>query len=413
MNCISIGDYIVMLSTVKKYSKNFIYIIFSIYIITILLQNTSIYRIESILENIVKIVRYCCYFIFIIKIFLDWKNGKSKITLIMIGITILSIIIYYFSKNKKLLILTILLCSLRNTNKDKLIEVGLKTYIIVFFMIVISSLLNLIPDWTYPKEQILRHSLGFYYPTITIAFYLMIVLMYVYLRKNKITIYEIIILQTLNVFLYKYTDGRTSFILATIILVFVLLKKISIINTILKNNIFKYILKICCYILPVLSLTFILLMVYLYGINNSFSYRLDDILSNRIELSYEALKEYKITLFGQQIQWKGWGGIGYDENINLKGYTYNFVDNSYVRLILDCGVIFTVLVIVGYTSILIKNYKSSNYWNILIIFVILCIAEIEPCLVDFNSNIFLIWFIPLIEYKPIRKLDYSNINKHR
>lgn len=402
-----------MLNKIKEYAKNYIYIVFCIYVVTILLQNTSLYRVESIVENIVKLVRYCCYLFFLIKIFIDWKKGLNKITLTIIGMAILSIVIYFFSRNKKLLILTVLLCSLRNTDTDKLLKIGLKTYIVTYFLIVIGTLLNLIPDWIYPKgDDILRHSLGFYYPTITVAFYVMMILMYVYLRKDKISVYEIIIWQTVNVFLYKYTDGRTSFILVTIVLAFVLLRKIRLFNLLFKNNICKLVIKTCCYILPTLSLVFILVMVCLYGMNNEFSYELDEILSNRIEFSYRAFEEHEITLFGQDIDWKGWGGVGFDDSIDLKGYTYNFVDNSFVRIILDCGVIFTIFVIIGYTILLKKSYDGKEYWKIFVIFIILCIAEMEPCLADFNSNIFLIWFIPFLKYKPIEKFSYENIKNY-
>lgn len=399
-----------MFDKLKKYSKNVIYFIFSVYLITILLQNTSTYAIESSFEVAIKIVRYLCYICFIIKIFLDWKNGKNKITISMIAIGVLSLIVYYFSKDKKLLILTILLCALRNTDKEKLIEIGMKTYVIVFFTVVIGSLFNLIPDWVYIQRQTSeRHSLGFIYPTITSAFYLALVMMYVCNRKNKIKVYEIFILEMINVFIYKYTDGRTSFLLATIVLLAILIKKIKIVNVIIHSKFSKNMLKVLCYILPAFAMIFILLFTYLYSIDSNIANSANRILSNRLDLNVQAFNNYKITLFGQDISWKGWGGVGHDPDIDLENYTYNFVDNSYVRIIFDYGVIPSLLIIIGYTIILIKNYKNNDYRSIFILIIMMLMAEMEPCLVDFNSNIFLIYFVPLMEYKPIEKLTYKNI----
>lgn len=393
---------------IKKCAQNYIYIAFSIYLVTILLQDTSLYRISGMIENLVKFFKYACFFSFCIKILIDLMK-KNKISIVMICMMVLSIIIYFSSGNKKLIILMILLLSLRDTDENKLLSISAKTYLITYLIIVIGSLLNLIPDWTYETlNGSERHSLGFYYPTITVARYLMIVLMYVYLKKDKINVFEIILFQIINIILYKCTIGRTSFILVTLILFFALLRKIHFIKLILKTRIFKYLTKICCYILPTILLIFILAMTYLYGTNNSIAYKLNDLLSNRIEFSYKAFQEYKVTLFGQNIRWYGWGGVGYDESIDLEGYTYNFVDNSYVRLILDCGIIATIVVITGYTLLLVKNNKEKNYWKIFIIFIILCLAEIEPCLIDFNSNIFLIWFLPLLESKTSKFSEYNN-----
>ena len=386
-----------MSNKMRECAKNYIYIVFSMYIVTILLQDTSLYRTEGIFENIVKIIRYTCYFFFGVKILANLIK-KTKISIVMICLMTLSIIIYFVSKNKKLLILMLLLLSLSNTDSNKLLNIGFKTYFITYLLIIVGALLNLIPDWTYAHlNGNQRHSLGFYYPTIAVARYLMIVLMYVYIRKDKINFLEIILLQIMNVFLYNYTIGRTSYILVTCVLLLVLVKKIRFVRLIAKSKTFSVLTKICCYILPTVLLLSILVMTHLYGINNNIAYKLNDILSNRIKYSYKAFQEYELTLFGQNIKWYGWGGVGYDESIDLEDYTYNFVDNSYVRLIFDCGIVTTAVVIIGYTMLLVKNYKEKNYWKILIIFIILCMAELEPCLVDFNSNIFLIWFLPLLE----------------
>ena len=392
--------------------SNSIYIVFCIYIVTMLLSETSISILDEIFENIIRIIRYFCYFFFIAKAFWNWKNGKNKITLTMFLIGILFLIIYYFSGKKNLLIMFIALISLKNTDKNKIIKAALITYIITYSLVIFASIIGLIPDWTYTRGETIRHSFGFSYPTITMVYYLMIILMYIYTRKSKITIYEIIILEIINVFLYNSTAGRTTYILVTIVLILLVLKKAKFLDFLLKKDIFQKMLKGCCYIIPTLAIIFILAMSYLYSINDSFAISMNKMLSNRLQLTCTAFQDYDVTLFGQDTQWNGWGGFGYSENIDTKNYVYNYLDNSYARLILDYGVIFTILVIMGYTILLIQNYKKKDYWMIFIIFIILVLSELEPHLIDLNKNIFVICFIPLLEYKPIEKLAYSNITKN-
>ena len=392
--------------------SNSIYIVFCIYIVTMLLSETSISILDEIFENIIRIIRFVCYFFFIAKAFWNWKNGKNKITLTMFLIGILFLIIYYFSGKKNLLIMFIALISLKNTDKNKIIKAALITYIITYSLVIFASIIGLIPDWTYTRGETIRHSFGFSYPTITMVYYLMIILMYIYTRKSKITIYEIIIMEIINVLLYNSTAGRTTYILVTIVLILLVLKKAKFLDFLLKKDVFQKMLKGCCYIIPTLAITFILAMSYLYNINDSFAISMNKMLSNRLQLTCTAFQDYDVTLFGQDTQWNGWGGFGYSENIDTQNYVYNYLDNSYARLILDYGVIFTILVIMGYTIILIQNYKKKDYWMIFIIFIILVLSELEPHLIDFNKNIFVICFIPLLEYKPIEKLAYSNITKN-
>ena len=129
--------------------SNSIYIVFCIYIVTMLLSETSISILDEIFENIIRIIRYVCYFFFIAKAFWNWKNGKNKITLTMFLIGILFLIIYYFSGKKNLLIMFIALISLKNTDKNKIIKAALITYIITYSLVIFVSIIGLIPDWTY------------------------------------------------------------------------------------------------------------------------------------------------------------------------------------------------------------------------------------------------------------------------
>ena len=93
-------------------------------------------------------------------------------------------------------------------------------------------------------------------------------------------------------------------------------------------------------------------------------------------------------------------GDGYG-HINKENFVYNYVDNSYARVLFDYGVIGTIIVIAIYTSVLAKSYKDKNYWLIFAIFGILVLASMEVCLINIDRNIFLIMFIPALQGKKI------------
>lgn len=382
--------------------ENIFCIIYCIY--TVLMINESVIAILTNVRSdiITELTSYCIMF-FVLKIIIDVIRGY-QITWYMAISVVVSICVYWFSDNMILMYLVILMIAVRGIKKEKIIKITLVIDIIYFFLTIYGTLKNILPDWVYFREGDIRHSLGFSYPTVTMGFFLSIVMMYIFLRKSKIQIYEIGILAILNIILYEYTAGRTSFYLINLILIVSLLSKNTILVDKFKNNIvFKKILKILCYALPTIFLISILLVTILYANNNKFIYKVDDILSNRIKLTLKAFEENNITLFGEQIVWKGWGGYGYLNSINTKNFNYNYVDNSFARLLFDYGIIGTILIIALYTAVLVKANKQKEYWLIFQIFIILILANMEICLVNINRNVFLLTFMLILEGKDLNK----------
>lgn len=106
----------------------------------------------------------------------------------------------------------------------------------------------------------------------------------------------------------------------------------------------------------------------------------------------------------------GWGGYGHKE---IENFNYNFVDISYAKIILDYGLIFTILILGGYTAILVKNCKEKNYWMFCAICFVLIWALVEPYIIDIGRNVFVISLMPLLEIGKINNLDYRNIFKKK
>ena len=292
--------------------EKLVYIFWGIYLLTLILKNTSMVMLNDTYDLILKGVRYMCYIIFATKIFVDWKNGE-KITASFILLFALAIIIDIVSKNRDLVFLISILFALRKLDFYKLVNIAFKVNFFVFFIIISLSLMNVFPDWTFINRgsNIVRHSLGFSYATDAIGIYLSIICMYFYIRRSKATIYELVILETINVFLYSYTDGRTSFLLISIILFIQLLTKLNFVKEMFNTKLVQQSLKIICYSLPIILFISLHGLTYMYANNNSFAIKANKMLSGRMNYTYQAYKNYKITLFGQDIEWQrmGWTRI--------------------------------------------------------------------------------------------------------
>ncbi len=357
---------------------------FCFYMILQLLSITSIFFGQNQLEIYLKICRYICYSIFALNIIAERKNiSKEEIILVL-----LSIIISYISKNKSLIITLLIIMAIKKIDLEKIFKTVYKSLIIIFFTIIILSILQLIPDWTYMRGNIVRHSMGFIYPTDCASVFLMLTLLYLYNNKLNITWYHFAWIEIVNIFLFKCTDSRLSFLLINFALIVAVTMKIKKFKTYLTKNQTRKKLRIIAYIMPIFFLVLTNYLIFLPTKSVIFE-RADTLLSRRIINSKNAYEKYGIHPFGKKIEWKGWGGYGYIKT--EKNYEYNYVDNSYARILLEYGIIFTIILVYGYIKLLLYC-SDKNIVLYIIIGIILIWSFVEPCIVNISRNIFVISF---------------------
>lgn len=394
---------------IKKLTlDNLIYICWSVYIFASFLNIVGIFFASENCQLLLKIVRYVCYIIFSIKIFYDWKKGE-KITISILISTLVTIAIAFFAKNRSAFFILLILVALRKMEFDKLIKIAFKIFMVSFLVIISLAMLGIIPNWQFSRGMTPRYSLGFIYATDAIGMYLVIILMFFYTKKSNSTKTELLILEVINVFMYSYTNGRVSFILISTILFLQFLSRFQFIKDIFYNNFVQKCLKIICHTLPVILFMGLHLIVVMYASNNLVANKVNKILSNRVKLTYQAYRNYDMKLFGEKINWNGWGGYGYKEQNNDQDFTYNFLDSSYASIVFDYGLILSCMVILGYRKILITNYKDKNYWLVITIIFVLLWSFIEQHIINLGKNVFVLTFIPLLELGPINRLSYNNI----
>ncbi len=380
------------------------YFIFGIYISTFLLSYTCVYLTSANLALFVKYTRDFCYLCFLAKIVLDLKFDQ-RIYIKIIFFLFLTLFVWLSSSHRDLILIGIVMLAYKNMNLKKLIKISYIVNVFLFMCIVSLSFFKIIPDWTYLRGDVVRHSLGFQYTTISIGCYLSIVLMFIYLKSSSIKIFQIIFLECINFVLYFYTNGRLSFLLITIILSIAFLVKFRFIKKIFASNFVRKTCSFLNYVLPI-SLFFIVIIVSkMYTPSNSFLNNLDNITSFRISLTHKALEAYEISLFGSNIEWIGYGGVGY---VNKEYFVYNYVDTSYARILLDYGLIITLVILYLYTMLLRKKWQEKKYYEWFIICCVLVWGLLEPYLFNIGRNIFIIDFL---EFFTRRRKGDDNIEK--
>ena len=135
---------------------------------------------------------------------------------------------------------------------------------------------------------------------------------------------------------------------------------------------------------PVVTAIFAILLHAFYNPQNTIYFQLNKLLSGRLALGQNAMSEYGISLFGKDIEW-----IGFNMEETLRG-TYNYVDCSYVKILLDHGILFLGIVLLAYAYMLKKSIQKKQYYYTWILMIIMIFCITEPRLFDITFNPFIV-----------------------
>lgn len=339
------------------------------------------------LNKCLKVFRYCIYTLFIIDFIIDFIKKERKLNLVLTLTFIPAFFTVLFAGNYDILFLWILMCVFSKFEFKQALKFAFYGMIISFITVILLCVFKLIPDWTYLRHDgKVRHSLGFNYPTPLSTIFMFIILIYSYINNFKFPIWKILIEMLATCLIFYYSDSRTGFLLTMIIIVVTLFLNLPFKKLNLDKGMQNKAVKSILMLLPVISCVVFLLCVYFYSKEISFFNKLNDLLSGRLYYSWQGFEEHNVTLFGEKIKWFGWGGFGYKEVENFK---YNYIDNSYLNIMFNYGIVNLLLSIIAYVYMIKKSIDKKDYYLIFVIMICLINAMIEPYLIYYNFNLFI------------------------
>ena len=216
---------------------------------------------------------------------------------------------------------------------------------------------------------------------------------YLWIRAKKITWGEIFAIGALDVLIYSFTGSNTTLIGITLLLAFAVFLKIWVM---LKNNkLFssesKNPLKTCasginnflafCFRYSfVVFAAFSIALAMLYNVGNPILYRLNGMLHLRVSLGHKTFSEYGVHLFAPEIPI-------YGAYSSADGY-YNFLDCSYIVLLLLNGILPLLFYLLSMTVVQLRQKKYYLGIAILAVCALVCIEEHH--LSELPSNFFLL-----------------------
>ena len=297
---------------------------------------------------------------------------------------------------------------------NKVITIFLAIISISLFIIAIGSQTNILNNLMYiTADGDSRISFGIHYPTNFASYILFLCLAWTGIRKKRITFMELLLMFSISKCVYHYCGARTSslcIILFTVILfLYKLMYMLSNERTHKISLFAKNISFILCLAVP-FCILLSLLSAYLYSPDNKVLAKLNTYLTNRLVIGKNYFDTTDIKLFGQSIDMGGNGGFTFSllnySSIGKSGY--NFIDSSYLSILLRYGLFVFICVMILFTLTLFVARKHHDYVTLIIIVIITVHSIMEHHLLDFNYNPFL--FLLISSYYG-RHINKNKLNK--
>lgn len=349
----------------NKEKRRCIYeIAFVMYLAELILFNSMYGKMEQ-LGKLFVLVRLTAYLLVCSKLLLDFLARTYTLKEISV-IGVISTFLLWVSLhtgNKAILIYWAFIVGAHDVEYGKLIKWSCIVHVLCLGFVIGSSYAGILENRIYQPGGRERQSLGFQFTTESSNYFFYTILMWIYWRKEKITWKELGGLFFFAVFLFYATDTKNAFGLSCIALALsALLKKSQWLREYHKSY---TILGVGC--VPFLSYSIFQLSVR-YSPRIPWMSSFNKLISGRLMLGKSGYEKYGVPLWGQRIEWIG-GTAGY-EGINK---AYNYVDSSFMQILLNLGLVFLLLLVVLFMILGVKTaIKKDTY-----LFAVICILAVH------------------------------------
>ena len=354
---------------------DFYLIVCTLYIF-IRIMGTSLYK-NGGTEGLFKICLWAIYFAMAGKILMDFLYNEYSIkeTCVLATISFLLFVNMRTTGIKDAFIYWIFIIGSKGTDYKKVMKWAAIAHFAALFSVIGGCSIHVLDNVIYLHGNRIRESLGFTYTTEPANFFFYAVLIWLYFRNKKIQWAELILLIIVDVFIFKKTGTQSAFTLTLMaIFIFAAVKSFPWVGS------WKVGYSWLTALIVPFMVGFIFYTTCRYDPSASWLNKLDRLLNSRLQLGQAALEKYGIPVLGQQIRWIG--------GANAHWGRYNYVDSSFVQILVNYGWVFFCLLIIG-LLFYEKAISDHQDFYLMIVFGMLVIhATFDPQLIWIMFNSF-------------------------
>lgn len=293
-----------------------------------------------------------------------FKNYTAQLLVFFLFGLCISFTSFYVTKDKTILNILLIMFFFSSYSKKTVVKSFLVVNILSFAIIIISNKLGLLNSVFVQNGSFssIKNSLGFIHPNTLGITLLIINLLLVYLYREKLKVWHVLGINFINLYFYHFSGARTS--MALIILTYIMwaLFKYSTVRLLTPG---KLVLAYSILILFLFFFSYYSSMSSSLFVTKTFLSHLDELLTGRLTLGNMFIQEYGINLVGHQVSFSS-----LDNLIYSTGNNYRILDNSYLKLLINYGLIVSISYIFLNIATVYKSIKTENDFWILIPFTI-------------------------------------------
>ena len=315
-------------------------------------------------------MRVACYALLLLVIIVEFRNHERSLTSLLLVI-FLTVSVFQFDRLVLLDTVVFVFCG-RYRDFSKLAKITIMVVVAMLLLVILSSRIGLINDYTIGSAGgRFRHYLGFRYALRGPQLLFSVTTLVVYLKEGHLRYLGIAALILSNLILFVLTDSRSIFYLALILFILCVLPK-GFIERICSNRLVGTVLVSSFILAAAVSI----LCTAMYNPDISWMNVLDssDYLAGRLSMGKQALDNYGIALFGQEVETVGRG-------LDLNGQRYSgsffYIDSLYIRLLVNYGFVAFLAFVGGFTLVMHNAWKSKMWWIL-----IPCVIVAMHCMFD-------------------------------
>ena len=363
-----------------KRSKNLseiIYLIAFVLWMLIALLKLTYFKDLIPMDGISRAVQYSVLLLLLVKLIRDFEFSVGSA--IEVFVYLLFMFIAYSGGRLAVPVSFALIYSAKNVSFEKLLKVTLILQALVFAVTVVCSQIGILEDFIWDAGSRDRHGLGYTHSLLGSHFVLFMFLILVVLI-GKMTVWATVLILAANYLMYVFTDSNAPLILAA---GFVVLSWMARLLEKYMKPIRVFSWMTAC--VPMLFWGIGVWIVNTASWDSVILNKANIFLHGRLSLMCAAWNNYGMTLFGQKIKWVGESTVK-----NNPDLIYNYVDNAYMQSMFNYGILFMILLCVGFGIVLYRNMQKGNYLMVAALAVVLVHGLLNPQLVELAYNPFLL-----------------------
>ena len=361
--------------------KNYLFYLAYIFYVSSLMFNSSAYISYSQANILIALGIKFAFMLIVLKVLADFFTGeyKAKEYIFFSFGSVVLLLIYLNSHEGTPIVIWTFIWAAKNINPEKIAKLAVIVMTCCFLIILFSCFAGIVENKIFIRSNgENRYSIGFDYATNPANYFLAITLIFIYLRKDNFSLMEATVIIGISFMLFIITDTKWAFVCTVIASISAILLKL------LRDSILVKIFQKLTILSVPLCAACIGILVFIYHTGKyPVIYKINEILSGRLRLALDAINNFGLSWWGKTIIWS----TGYAE-----GVAYNYVDSSYLQLLLNHGIIFFIILICFFVSFAYRAYKKSNKWLLFVLALTAIHSIFDPQLLWLDYNPFLLMY---------------------